>query len=153
MIPLSLPLFGLNRPTSFSLFSQETCSSALNILLAFSWTIFMALFQQGDQNWTWSFACGLTSAIKRGRIPSLSLLGPLFPTQCRRLLTFLITSTDCWLMVSLCTRKTRPFSGNLSSLLAPSLVCCLPMCWAWCLCLMNLSKLLSVHFFSPLWAL
>lgn len=41
----------------------------------------MSLLQQGDQNWTQYFTCGLTSAKKRGRIPSVNLLGTLFPMQ------------------------------------------------------------------------
>lgn len=95
----------------------------------------MSLLQQGDQNWTEYFTCGLTSAKKRRRILYLILLGTLFPKQPRRLLAFFTTSTGCWLMVSLSTRATRSFPGKLLSSwsylhLGWCLWLLLPRCWA-----------------------
>jgi len=55
----------LDSPSSINLSSQESCSSPLNIFMAFHWTLssmFMSLLCWGGQNWTQHSRSGLIGA-------------------------------------------------------------------------------------------
>jgi len=83
---LSLIFSRLNNLSFLSLFSQERCSSLLNILVALTWTfssISRSLLNWEPQTWTQSSRCSLTSTKWRGRIISLDLLAMSCPVQPR----------------------------------------------------------------------
>ena len=115
--PGSLLFSRLNKPSSFSLSSQEKCSSPLIIFIAILWTrsksptsVLRApnlntVFQPGSH---------------KGRVERANYL--LHPTvitflmEPRILLTFWAASTRCWLMLSFSSTMTRkPFSAGLLS--------------------------------------